>query len=641
MKIIDLDIDEFLTGDTKIEEIALVMNPAIEVDWVYFNAQQQNFESYDDYPKAASENACKVLRWIEEHGRDEVDGMTQTGLARANQLCKGEPISEDTIARMSAFERHRQNAEISEEYKGTPWKDKGYVAWLGWGGSEGVEWAQRKLRQIREEKLSEHECGCSIGGDDEMVDGIVDLLLQVEDMENRMKMAIEVIKDFERDNILYDYDEFLERIGIGGPDLQKMIEDTMELEDLLDLGYEIVEAREIDHAEVEKEYSQSFNKQGMTEEQFYRLVSKPNEPSMLDSAFRLRRYVYAIGPQGGPDLIDTSRMFCRRMMGKRQLVWRFEDIADLSVQLNAEDNDYKIIPRPRGANVNVFLYAGGSNCRHRFVELSLDPGERVKNNKQRAERDAVISMDAPGQAGKVNDPVQYGRERNPNVLNQETTSTEFSTIDTPIGYLQGVPVYASREEAETKSQNMGCEGVYQEIEYRDKIAFTPCRRKNREGFSKVFQFGLDEEKRMIYAPAMIPNKLIRRYDEHEGEFWVRFTPDSNERAAHKYLMEARTKPEFVNLEHTDIKFDDIYLVESWIVGEDDKIYDYGFTKEQVPVGSWAVGYKVKNDEVWDEYIKGGKVKGLSVQGLFDMEFQSHKSDEYLLSEIINLIKKIN
>ena len=329
------------------------------------------------------------------------------------------------------------------------------------------------------------------------------------------------------------------------------------------------------------------------------------------------------------------------MMGKRQLVWRFEDIADLSVQLNAEDNDYKIIPRPRGANVNVFLYAGGANCRHRWVELSLDPGERVKNNKQRAERDAVISMDAPGQAGKQNDPVQYGRERNPNVLNEETTSTEFSAIDTPIGYLQGVPVYASREEAETKSQNMGCEGVYQEIEYRDKIAFTPCRRKNREGFSKVFQFGLDEEKRMIYAPAMIPNKLIRRYDEQEGEFWVRFTPDSIERAAHKYLMEARTKPEFVNLEHTDIKFDDIYLVESWIVGEDDKIYDYGFTKEQVPVGSWAVGYKVKNDEVWDEYIKGGKVKGLSVQGLFDMEFQSHKSDEYLLSEIINLIKKIN
>jgi len=150
MKIIDLDIDAFLTGDTRIEEIGLVFSPAVEQDWVYFNSTEQQFESYDDYPQAASDNACKVLRWIDEHGRDEVDGMTQTGLARANQLCNREPISEQTIARMSAFERHRQNAEINPEFEGTPWKDKGYVAWLGWGGDEGIAYAKRKLEQIRE-----------------------------------------------------------------------------------------------------------------------------------------------------------------------------------------------------------------------------------------------------------------------------------------------------------------------------------------------------------------------------------------------------------------------------------------------------------------------------------------------------------
>lgn len=109
-------------------------------------------QSYNDYPKAASENACKVLRWIDEHGRDEVAGMTQVGLARANQLCNKENISESTIARMAAFERHRRNATINPEYRGTPWKDKGYVAWLGWGGDQGVRWAQRKLEQIKREK---------------------------------------------------------------------------------------------------------------------------------------------------------------------------------------------------------------------------------------------------------------------------------------------------------------------------------------------------------------------------------------------------------------------------------------------------------------------------------------------------------
>ena len=106
------------------------------------------FETYNDYPEAAKNNACKVLKWRDEHG-DEVKGMTRVGWTRANQLCGGENISESTIARMAAFARHRKNAEVAPEFKSTPWKDKGYVAWLGWGGTTGVEWASRKLESIR------------------------------------------------------------------------------------------------------------------------------------------------------------------------------------------------------------------------------------------------------------------------------------------------------------------------------------------------------------------------------------------------------------------------------------------------------------------------------------------------------------
>jgi hypothetical protein len=115
---------------------------------------REDFESYKDYPQAAKQNACRVLKWRDEYG-DEVKGMTQVGWVRANQLCKGENISEETIARMSSFQRHRKNAEISAENKGTPWKDAGYVAWLGWGGTEGIEWASNKLDKIRQEMSSE------------------------------------------------------------------------------------------------------------------------------------------------------------------------------------------------------------------------------------------------------------------------------------------------------------------------------------------------------------------------------------------------------------------------------------------------------------------------------------------------------
>jgi hypothetical protein len=100
-----------------------------------------NLKSYRDYPKAASENAKVALRWAEENGWGTCG--TPVGKARANQLANGEPISEETIARMAAFERHRQNSD-RELGEGC-----GRLMWLAWGGDEGIEWAGRKLRQIQ------------------------------------------------------------------------------------------------------------------------------------------------------------------------------------------------------------------------------------------------------------------------------------------------------------------------------------------------------------------------------------------------------------------------------------------------------------------------------------------------------------
>ena len=105
-------------------------------------------ESYSDYPESASNQASKVLEWRDKYG-DKVNGMTQVGWTRANQLCNKENISEETIARMASFARHRQNAEVAPEFKDTPWKDAGHVAWLGWGGTSGIEWASKKLDSIR------------------------------------------------------------------------------------------------------------------------------------------------------------------------------------------------------------------------------------------------------------------------------------------------------------------------------------------------------------------------------------------------------------------------------------------------------------------------------------------------------------
>lgn len=106
---------------------------------------QKFAESYSDYPKEASENAKIALRWADENGWGSCG--TPVGKARANQLAKGEAITRDTIARMAAFERHRQNSQ-KELGDGC-----GRLMWLAWGGDAGIEWAQRKLKHIDQQKF--------------------------------------------------------------------------------------------------------------------------------------------------------------------------------------------------------------------------------------------------------------------------------------------------------------------------------------------------------------------------------------------------------------------------------------------------------------------------------------------------------
>ena len=122
------------------------MEAHIEKIKSFADSYAMQFESYTDYPKAASENAKIALRWAEKNGWGECG--TNVGKIRANQLANFEPISRDTIAKMAAFERHRQNSQ-KELGDGC-----GRLMWLAWGGDAGVEWATRKLAQIDKDKMS-------------------------------------------------------------------------------------------------------------------------------------------------------------------------------------------------------------------------------------------------------------------------------------------------------------------------------------------------------------------------------------------------------------------------------------------------------------------------------------------------------
>ena len=99
-------------------------------------------QTYSDYPEVVKNNAKRALNWAEENGWGSCG--TAVGKARANQLAKGENISRDTISRMASFARHLQydNKELGDGCA--------KLMILAWGGREGIEWAQRKLKQIDE-----------------------------------------------------------------------------------------------------------------------------------------------------------------------------------------------------------------------------------------------------------------------------------------------------------------------------------------------------------------------------------------------------------------------------------------------------------------------------------------------------------
>ena len=99
-------------------------------------------------PLAAQRNAQKVLDWKKLH-RDEIKGMTPVGWNRARQLAAGKPLSMSTIASMAQFNRHRKNSELAKDKKGKPWTDAGYVAWNGWGGTEGIDWSIKTMERYR------------------------------------------------------------------------------------------------------------------------------------------------------------------------------------------------------------------------------------------------------------------------------------------------------------------------------------------------------------------------------------------------------------------------------------------------------------------------------------------------------------
>jgi len=123
---------------------------------------------------------------------------------------------------------------------------------------------------------------------------------------------------------------------------------------------------------------------------------------------------------------------------------------------------------------------------------------------------------------------------------------------------------------------------------------------------KIEMAEVDTDKRILMGPALIPDKKIYRRNDEE-EYYIFFSKDTVRKASELFL--ARGNQNNSTLEH-QYDLHGLSVVESWIVDDpqSDKTKLYNLN---VPEGTWMVSVKVNNEEVWQEFVKTGKVKGFN------------------------------
>lgn len=175
------------------------------------------------------------------------------------------------------------------------------------------------------------------------------------------------------------------------------------------------------------------------------------------------------------------------------------------------------------------------------------------------------------------------------------------------------------------------------------IVDEPAIEENFIALSKQHEVKLaevDKEKKILMGAALVPNKNIYRRNG-EDEYYIFFSQDTVRKASELFLMRGNQNKS--TLEH-QAELYGLSVVESWIIEDEvhDKSRKYNM---DLPVGTWMVSMKVNNDEVWDNYVKTGLVKGFSIEGYFTdkiemsaiNEMQDEEEAREILLEIANSI----
>ena len=138
---------------------------------------------------------------------------------------------------------------------------------------------------------------------------------------------------------------------------------------------------------------------------------------------------------------------------------------------------------------------------------------------------------------------------------------------------------------------------------------------------------VDEDQRILIGLVLEPNKPIYRNQEGE-EFNIVFSEATIKDLSHNFFKQGYQTNS--SIEHAD-EVNGVSFVESWIVEDSkiDKSANFGFS---YPKGSWIATMKVDDDEVWNDYVKTGKIKGFSIDAFLTLKEVKLNKDKQMKDE---------
>jgi hypothetical protein len=146
-----------------------------------------------------------------------------------------------------------------------------------------------------------------------------------------------------------------------------------------------------------------------------------------------------------------------------------------------------------------------------------------------------------------------------------------------------------------------------------------------------FKFAIQEEQRIITAPVIVADlPIYRKVDDKE--FYVVYKKETNMQILQKYMLDGNQRKVKLTHDTTDLS-KGVFVFEVFISDA-----SRGIKQPEafdLPDGTIFCSMKINNDDIWKR-VKSGEVKGVSLEGFFDLE-QEIELDQ---NEIEAIIKNI-